>query len=708
LSPPVGQRVRPVRRDERGSFLPLFALLLVALLTMVAVAVDLSALHTDRRADKLTADVAATAGAAFLDGTPAGRYKACVTAWDYAARNLGYPDGSAAFAQGPTACAPFQSGTTCSDSASPPAALPAGGAVGAAMGAYSVTITTPVGASDALMTRADDIGGGRTQGVTTSASGNTDSDGGPCERIGVTVSYTRRPMFATVIGAGAGSTTLHAVALTSNGAASIPASIVLLDPHDCNVFVQNSASGGVTVNDPTGTTRGGIVVLSDATAQSGAGPCTQLSTNNDYEAEAKGSGSGNGIILNPGDLYLGAYSGTACGTTHACNQAQLSTGSTVSNISIEEVLNGPYVQPNGIPAAIAPLTTRTLVDYVFNCNDGSKAVYTPAEYNPPRDTSSTQVSTTCQRGTPDYVNEYAGAVQQGALLPSGQADVVLNCGALSGTMAPLPLGDTYYDFRCTGSALPNNVALTVNGDAVFEQGTLTPGALTVSGNAVVNGSLGLGNGNSMVIGGNAKFGGQVSLSGSGSLSVTSSQGTTYASSGCAGTSYVTAITACVYAHADDAHTVYLDSGFSLKQTGGTLFFDHTFAYEVGSTLTLGGGGSINWSPPSTGPFVQSNASTGGTTKLSLWSDGIGSGLVGGGATQVQSLSGGGSISMSGVFFTPAQCWQLTGNNNVGTSGGFKAQFIAYCMEQDGSSHFQLTPDSDFARIPLRFGPELIR
>jgi hypothetical protein len=64
--------------------------------------------------------------------------------------------------------------------------------------------------------------------------------------------------------------------------------------------------------------------------------------------------------------------------------------------------------------------------------------------------------------------------------------------------------------------------------------------------------------------------------------------------------------------------------------------------------------------------------------------------------------------MSGVFFTPAQCWQLTGNNAVGTAGGFKAQFIAYCMEQDGSSHFQLTPDIDFARIPLRAGPELIR
>jgi hypothetical protein len=707
---PVGRPGWPVRRDERGSFLPLFALLLVALITMTAIAVDLAALHTDRRSDKLAADVAATAGAAKLDTTATGRYAACLEAWDYAARNLGYPDGTAGFGQDSTVCAPFQAGSACSDSATPPAPTPAGDAVSGSMGGYTVTITTPVENTSTLMTTADDIGGGRSQGITTSSTGNTDSDGGPCERIGVTVSYSRQPMFATVIGAGAASTTLHAVALTANGAASIPASVVLLDPHDCSVFVQNSASGGVSVNDPTGATRGGIVVVSDATSQSGAGPCTQLSTNNDYEAEAKGSGSGNGIILNPGDLYLGAYVGTNCGATHACNQGQISVGSTQSNISIEEVLNGPYVQPNGIPPAIAPLTTRTLIDYVFNCNNGSHTVYTPAEYNPPRDSSSTPVSSTCQRGTPDYVNEYVHGVQSGALLPSGSADVVHACGGLSGTMAALPVGTAYYDFKCDTSALPNNVNLTVVGDAVFEQASITPGAVSVSGTALVDGSLSITNGSAMTIGGNAYFDGQVSLSGSGVLSVISSGGTAYATtySGCTGTGYVSALATCVYGHADDFHTVYLDSGFSLKQTGGTLTFDHTFGYEVGSTLSLGGGGSINWSPPSAGPFDQFNSSTGGTTKLSLWSDGVGSGLVGGGATQVQSLAGGGGVSMSGVFFTPAQCWQLTGNNNVGTAGGFKAQFIAYCMEQDGSSHFQLTPDVDFARIPLRAGPELIR
>jgi len=163
----------------------------------------------------------------------------------------------------------------------------------------------------------------------------------------------------------------------------------------------------------------------------------------------------------------------------------------------------------------------------------------------------------------------------------------------------------------------------------------------------------------------------------------------------------------VHASGSDFHTLYLDTGFSLKQTDGTLQLDHTFAYEVGGTLTLGGGGNISWSPPDVGPFTQPNAS-GGTSKLSLWSDGVGSGLIGAGATQVQSLSGGGTISMAGVFFTPGQCWQLAGNNDVGTTGTLDSQFIAYCMEQDGSSHFQLTPAINLIPVVLATGPVLIR
>jgi hypothetical protein len=681
--------------------------MLVALVTMCAIAVDLSALRTDRRADKLAADAASAAGVSKLDTSPTGRYNACTEAWDYAARNLGYGANSAVMGQDATVCAPFQSGSSCSDSSSPPASSPGGDSVTGSFGRYALTITTPVEDSNALMAKADDIGGGLSQGISTTG----ETDGAPCERLGITLAYTRAPIFAGVTGAGPAMTTLHSVALMGTGGQPVVASVVILDPTDCNVLVQNSASGGIIVSDSTGTRTAAAVVVSNATATSGAGKCTQLSTNNDYEVEAKGNGTGNGIIVKPGDMYLGAYGGSSCGSTHACNQGQISSGGTPSNISIQETLTGPYVQPQPLSAPV----DRTLVDYRFNCKSSYASTNTPTAYNPPRSTTVLGGCTTA--GGTDFVNQYVGGVQSGDLL-GGNPSTVLACGSVPSTIsAP---ANSYLDFKCTTSGFPNNFNLAVTGDALFESSSLAPGTVSVTGNAVINGGVSLNNGSSLRVGGNARLGGAVTLSGgalavcslsSGSCQSSPPAGTSYASNyfpACSGTGYTSNLPTCVHASGSDFHTVYLDTGFSLKQTGtSTLELDHTFAYEVGSTLTLGGGGSITWSPPDVGPFAQPN-SVGGTSKLSLWSDGVGSGLVGGPATQVQSLSGGGTISMSGVFFTPGQCWQLTGTNDVGTTGTLETQFIAYCMEQDGNSHFQLTPEVDLVPVVLARGPVLIR
>ena len=52
-----------VRRSDRGVSAVLFALMLTAILSMSAVAIDLSAGYTERRHDQNTADVAAMSGA---------------------------------------------------------------------------------------------------------------------------------------------------------------------------------------------------------------------------------------------------------------------------------------------------------------------------------------------------------------------------------------------------------------------------------------------------------------------------------------------------------------------------------------------------------------------------------------------------------------------------------------------------------------------
>src|SRR5205823_4427243 len=81
-------RMTRSHRDERGSVMALWALLLVSVVGIVAIVIDLGALRYDRRADRAAADAGATAGAIALDGSPAGPRDACDTAWAYTVRNL--------------------------------------------------------------------------------------------------------------------------------------------------------------------------------------------------------------------------------------------------------------------------------------------------------------------------------------------------------------------------------------------------------------------------------------------------------------------------------------------------------------------------------------------------------------------------------------------------------------------------------------------
>src|SRR5258708_7970009 len=83
--------IRSRSADERGAYMVLWAIVIVAVLIMSAIAIDLSSLRTDRRSDRLAADAAATAGAASLTTHASDRLAACKKAWDYAARNLGSP-----------------------------------------------------------------------------------------------------------------------------------------------------------------------------------------------------------------------------------------------------------------------------------------------------------------------------------------------------------------------------------------------------------------------------------------------------------------------------------------------------------------------------------------------------------------------------------------------------------------------------------------
>ena len=76
------------RTDEHGAYLILYALLAVVFFTFAAIVLDIAALRNGRRADRTTADLAATAGATELSVTDASSVAgACDAAWGYVLAN---------------------------------------------------------------------------------------------------------------------------------------------------------------------------------------------------------------------------------------------------------------------------------------------------------------------------------------------------------------------------------------------------------------------------------------------------------------------------------------------------------------------------------------------------------------------------------------------------------------------------------------------
>jgi hypothetical protein len=89
-----------------------------------------------------------------------------------------------------------------------------------------------------------------------------------------------------------------------------------------------------------------------------------------------------------------------------------------------------------------------------------------------------------------------------------------------------------------------------------------------------------------------------------------------------------------------------------------------------------------WSPPAEGPFAS----------LSLWSE----------ASTAYTISGGGGLDLTGVFFTPeADPFKITGGGGVNQQ---HAQFVSYHLDISGSGELKLAPDQTLhIAIPPRAG-----
>ncbi|MCU1448501.1 MAG: hypothetical protein JWP02_671 [Acidimicrobiales bacterium] len=679
--------VNRARRDDRGAFLIIWALLLVALLTMAAIVIDLSAVRTDRRGDRLSADSAVSAGAFVITDKAGGRYAACQAAWTYAAKNLS--DGSVPA----DPCGPFQTGTDCTNSGTSPSqvgtATPS--SASGSVGAFTVTITTPVSDSDPLL-RADIIGGGASQPPVTSSSG-VQSDGKPCERVAVTIAFTRNSFFGGIVGSGSHTTNVHSVARRVQGVKKVPASLVMLAPRECDLPLTATGSGNISIGDPSGNLEGGSVIVSLANDTSGGGAtCKTQGTQHDYSVEGYHP---NSIVVINGNLYLGAQGWNPPCSGYACNEDQITGG----DINISD-MGQSNIEPLTMPAGAG--IDRTLVDYLFNCGNytganrynqggGSASAYQPL--NPPRDSGSNLAN--CSGTTGNYVSAYVKAVQGGALNPSGTT-VGANPASACPAIAAVISGDVV--FNCDVGA----VSVTVHGSARFLQThDLTPSALVIDNNAVVENNVKLTGSNSMAVGGNSRFGGTVTLTG-GTLTLGGVAGSTYPTACYASTNpgftapgFLADTNNCVRQFGTDFHTAYFDS--SVTQSGGQLVGNHTFAYGSSTAaLKIGGGGGLDWHAPTAGPMTQPVPdSPGSIAALGLWSDYNGE----------HGLDGSGTLSLGGVFFAPAACWKLTGTFPVTSE---PAQFIAYCMNQTGGGTFNLLPSLNFVGVPISGGPLLIR
>lgn len=308
---------------EDGVFLIVWVLLLTGLLVMVAIVIDLGALRSDRRVDRAAADAAATAGANDLDlGAPV----ACTTAWEYAVRNLGfapglYPSPCTGF---PT-CAPANPLThSVTDTAGPPAS------------AYTITISHPVVAGDAILDGADAVGGDIPQAEDPAA------DGLPCDRMGVQIRYTRKSTFSKIAGIKENTTTVHSVALrvVNSSQGSIIPSLAVLDPSGCNAL---DADTGTIQADAGSAASPGIIRVDSTGLGAGctaSGPAMQV--------------QGSGVIR-------------ACGLGQAGTGCTGRIGHFAATTKAYE--SGDFANYSGTLTKEANPLTREPIDLVYHCSN---------------------------------------------------------------------------------------------------------------------------------------------------------------------------------------------------------------------------------------------------------------------------------------------------------------------------------------------------
>ena len=330
-----------MRHDEKGTTLVFVAASLFLLIGVAALAIDLSGIRLDRAIDQRVADSAASAGA--IDIFEVDGATGCETALRYVEANAGVTglDSSGCLTI-PSTCSPLSpSVITTSD------------------GRLDVTIIHPVPDNHALMTSG-------TLGATGQAV--VADDGDPCERIAVQISSVREATFSRVLGASAGRTTVHAVAIAGLGEGeTVPLNLLILDRTGCQT-VTASGNGGIIVS----------AIVDGADIHPGHGAADSDGS------ECTGTG---GVFFKDGSPSVMRADGPI-----GCDPAAPASGEGCGVLETVAVTtpgmcappgcqsNGPpSVDPKPLPTTMAAPLTRAPIDHAFNCvSDYTTAALDPA------------------------------------------------------------------------------------------------------------------------------------------------------------------------------------------------------------------------------------------------------------------------------------------------------------------------------------------
>jgi hypothetical protein len=416
-------------RDERGVFMVLWSLMLVALISMVAIVVDLGHLRAGARVDQSVADLAALAGSKNLAD---GHFdQACRDVVNYL--NVNAPD-MPAINPGPF-CA--QTGNNVSQTVCS-GYLQQQAVPSTTSGRYRVEIHFPVPATEI----ADPVYGA---GV---------NDGAACQRMRVIVSSEHTSFFAGVVGVSSLRTARSATAKAGIGLTKPVPALWLLDPYGC---VALGVSGGSQITVGDATTPGLVTVDSNGSTCGSNQFALSASGNNTKLRALPTSGANAGSI----SLFAMQPNAVACAAP-ACNPADVTGG---------------RVAPQ--PVRAAERATRGPVDWKFNCKpspDGESSPY-PKFHGIDIDA--------CEGGTPPYIDNLVSAVGTsgapgGSLTGYARWTSSYSCSP-SGTVN-VAAGNWWID--CAGGlAVSNGTSITFpRGNVVFDGGlNMTGGSLTFNG-----------------------------------------------------------------------------------------------------------------------------------------------------------------------------------------------------------------------------------